>query len=87
MVLRSDINQPGPEALNQIISKRGRLPRLDPLNANSSRAQLSSKCRKAGEREGIARNTSYQFLYDVALATEGRNNARSTKHRQVARDL
>ena len=30
--------QPGPEALNQIISKRGHLPRPDPLDRNSSGA-------------------------------------------------
>jgi hypothetical protein len=32
------MNQPGPEALNQIIAKRGYQPRLpDPLHTNSSR--------------------------------------------------
>ena len=35
----SNINQPGPEALYQIISKRGHLPCPDPLDTNSSRAQ------------------------------------------------
>ena len=30
LVLRLNINQPGPEALYQIISKRGHLPRPDP---------------------------------------------------------
>ena len=39
LVLRSNINQPGPEALYQIISKRGHLGRPDPLDTNSSRAQ------------------------------------------------
>ena len=41
--LRLNINQPGPEALNQIISKRGHQPRSDPLDTNSSRAQ--QRCR------------------------------------------
>jgi hypothetical protein len=30
LVLRLNINQPGPEALNQIISKRGHLPSPEP---------------------------------------------------------
>src|SRR5271166_47448 len=37
LVLGLNISQPGPEALNQIISKRGHLPRPDPLDTNSSR--------------------------------------------------
>jgi len=36
--LEADINQPGPEALNQIISKGGHLPGPDTLDTNSSRA-------------------------------------------------
>jgi hypothetical protein len=36
LVLRLNINQPGPEALNQIISKRGHLPGPDPRILNSA---------------------------------------------------
>ena len=36
LVLRLNINQPGPQALYQIISKRGHLPSPDPLDTNSS---------------------------------------------------
>ena len=39
LVLRLNINQPGPEALYQFISKRGHLPGTDSLDTNSSRAQ------------------------------------------------
>jgi hypothetical protein len=38
MVLRLNRSQPGPEALNQIISKGGHLPGPEPLDTNSSRA-------------------------------------------------
>jgi hypothetical protein len=39
LVLRLNINQPGPEAPHKIVSKRGHLPNPDPLNTNSSPAQ------------------------------------------------
>jgi hypothetical protein len=39
LVLRLNINQPGPEALYQIICKRGHQPGPDPLDTNSSPAQ------------------------------------------------
>ena len=41
--LRLNINQPGRTGLNQSICKRGHLPRPDPLETNSSRAQQFPK--------------------------------------------
>ena len=43
LVLRLNINRPGSEALNQIISERGHLPSPDPLDTNC--AQAHQHCR------------------------------------------
>jgi hypothetical protein len=71
LLLRSNINRNGPEALNQIISNRGHLRGPDPLDTNSYRAlqqfRLGRPVRILGQKCSRYRRARNSFIFVVLM--------------------